>query len=188
MSSDVSTAPPGDDDAPPTMRDLPAPDPDDTGDASTGEPEPLCEVPQQANADVSGMTSEGEGAFTAAVFAEAGGGKCPEGLRIVLGETPEHLASVIDGIERDGFAGALVIDLVIPEEGLVPGEWIGEMWTGAPHVFAPVVATVMVVPDFDSPAPLFELEVAAVDDPAWTMAGPVAAHYCGDVMGGACGA
>lgn len=188
VMSEVSTLPDDDDDdgVPPVMIDLAFPD-DSGASSDTGAPPLSCELPQQPNSELSGMTPDGARSFTASAFAEAGGGKCPNVLRIVAADDPEALAAVVDGLDRNGFVDVLVIEIVIPDEGLVPGEWSGEMWLGAPHVSSPATAMVTVVPDFDSPAPLLALDVEALD-PAWSIVGSVVAHYCGDLIGGVCGA
>ena len=161
----------------------------DTGDDPPPDPPRGCDLPDNPNSDVSGSSYFGEATFTAAAFADTGGGKCPLAYQVVLGSDPAALAAGVAMFENGGFPGALVIELVIPDGGAAPGEWSGSMihYSDDLNAISDVTANVMIVPDYHSPQPLLQFEVTALD-PEWTMSGQVTAHYCDEVAGGACGA
>ncbi|HWB80032.1 MAG TPA: hypothetical protein VG755_33940 [Nannocystaceae bacterium] len=161
----------------------------DTGDDPPPDPPRGCDLPDNPNSDVSGTTLFGEATFTAAAFANTGGGKCPHAFRVVLASDPDALAAGVAMFDNGGFPGALVVELVIPDGEPTPGEWSGAMmhYENGQSAISDVTADVMIVPDYHSPQPLLQFDVVALD-PEWTMGGHVTAHYCDEVAGGACGA
>ena len=164
----------------------------DVGAIETGDPPPEpprgCDRPDNPNADVSGTTPAGERTYTAAVFAEGGGGKCPQVFEVALAADPAALAAGLAVFVNGGFPGELAVDLVIPAEGVSPGEWEASVrLADVPDEPAPASANVMIVPDFHSPAPLLQIEITTLD-PAWDLGGMITAHYCDVIATGACGA
>lgn len=160
----------------------------DTGDDPPPDPPRGCDLPDNPNSDVSGSSPVGEGTFTAAAFANWGGGKCPTTYRVVLAADPAALAAGVAMFDSGGFPGALAVQLTIPEGGPEPGEWSAELiFYGDEAAFSNATANVMIVPDYHSPQPLLQLDITALD-PEWTISGHITAHYCDEVAGGACGA
>jgi hypothetical protein len=161
----------------------------DTGEDPPPDPPRGCDLPDNPNSDVSGSSTFGEATFTAAAFANTGGGKCPHAYQVVLGSDPAALAAGVAMFANGGFPGALVVELDIPDGGAAPGEWSGSMvhYSDDQAAISEVSATVTIVPDYHSPQPLLQFDVTALD-PTWTMSGQVTAHYCDEVAGGACGA
>jgi hypothetical protein len=162
------------------------------GDTSTGEPPPICTMPDRPNADVFGTTSLGDVAMTAAVFAESGGGKCPDAYRVVLAADPAALADEIGRYE----AGEPPIDVLelylrLPLAPLEPGTWDeGELLHyrdgQALHAFD-VTFEVTSVTAIDDPAAHVEASFMIVDDD-FMFEGSFLAPYCDSVAGSACGA
>jgi hypothetical protein len=153
---------------------------DDTSGLPSG-----CDPPDNPNSEVSGTTPDGEQTYLAAVFAQVGGGKCSLVYVIVLASDPDALAAGLDGYTGSGFPGELVVSLVIPDDP-APGEWQATVG-GSPGEEVPAVANVTVVPNFQSPAPLLQLELSVVGR-QWNLSGMIAAHYCDVIEWGPCGA
>ena len=160
-------------------------------DTSTGELPPICTMPDRPNADVFGTTSLGDVAMTAAVFAESGGGKCPDAYRVVLAADPAALADEIGRYE----AGEPPIDVIelylrlpLPLE---PGTWDeGELLHYregmALHAFD-ITFEVTSVTAIDDPAAHVEASFTFTDDDVM-FEGSFSAPYCDSVTGSACGA
>lgn len=163
----------------------------DVGDTATTDdtsgPPRGCDPPDNPNSEVSGTTPDGEQTYLAAVFAQVGGGKCAHVYELALAADPAALTTGLDAYEQPGFAGELVVSLVIPDDP-APGEWAATVRRGdQPVEEIPAVANVTVVPNFQSPAPLLQLELSVVAR-EWNLSGTIAAHYCDVIEWGPCGA
>jgi hypothetical protein len=125
-----------------------------------------------------------------AVFAESGGGKCPDSYRVVLAADPAALAAEID---RYG-AGEPPIDVIelylrLPLAPLEPGTWDdGELLHyrdgQALHVLD-VTFEVTSVTAIDDRDPHVEASFTFIDDDVM-FEGSFFAPYCDTVIGSAC--
>lgn len=143
-----------------------------------------CDLPDTANADVSGTTPDGDRTLIAAAFSEFGGGECGSGLAVALAADPETLAAqvgiapyahVTDGLE-------IFVGMLRPFE---PGEYPATMYLEPEGSMTDAIANVMIVPDERSRMPVFQLTITPTD-PAWTLGGTITASYCEQLFYGPC--
>lgn len=162
-----------------------------TGLPEPGDPPNTCELPDRPNANVTGTTPLGEVAMTAAVFAEDGGGKCPQEYRVVLAA---DLAALAEEVERYG-AGEARVDVIelglrLPEGPPATGIWeasLRQIRNGVDWFPEDLTANVTSVTTLDAVDAHVEVTISVVEG-EFALEGSLNAPYCVTVRGGTCGA